>query len=92
MPALPGEKKQALRSQQGRKAARREEENITVVRRAGFLPWECGLPARKRKDRQARCLRSQGEEKKQAGKMPALPGEKKQAGKMPALPGGREKR
>ena len=27
-----------------------------------LLPWECGLPARKGKDRQARCLRSQGKE------------------------------
>ena len=30
-----------------------------------LLPWECGLPARKGKDRQARCLRSQ--EKRRTG-------------------------
>ena len=40
---------------------------------AGCPPWECGLPARKGKNRQARCLRSQ-EKNKRPFFIPSLEG------------------
>ena len=84
MPALPGEEKK----QAGKRAARPGEEagrrNITVVRRAGFTSLGVRASSPQRKKKQAgRMPASQGEEKKQAAKMPAS-GEIKQAGKMAA--------
>ena len=61
-----------------------------------LLPWECGLPARKGKDRRAGCPRPQGKEGNRhpeptpAYGHPSREGMGGGAGKMPALPGGEE--